>query len=134
MQTIYIDTSKSPRTSLIRSLDSTTPAQMLDVVSGDVMPLTIRFSDSTVVSSSVTQLTASIGLYSGGTYCSSSNWFLSSSWGVTGSIFLSSSALNSALGSSESVTATFTVKVSDRRYGSVNTYLLTPITIWKNIA
>jgi hypothetical protein len=134
--TLYIDGTKSPKSSLVQS-GSSNPIQLQDVVAGDQMALGFTFVDASNgvdgrISGSEFSIKAAIGSYTSGIYASSSLWTYSSSiW--TGSIDLNNSFMSSALSGKTSISAVFEVQVSDSNYQTTRSYCQAPITVYQQI-
>lgn len=108
--TLYVDTSKAPNANPVLSLANNNPDDsVLSFVSGDKVPVNIVFVnggdyDTSVVvtGSSSSSYYLAIGTPTGTTpYTSTTRFYISQSWGITGSIDLSVGGVTGSFSSTD---------------------------------
>jgi hypothetical protein len=139
MANYFISLDKPANQNPVSTVSNTTPDGDIFFVYGDVVPITIQFLKNNSVDTTTYVVTGSasssfflgIGaLGSNQPYVSTNKFFISQSYGITGSLAISSSALLSALGTSDSLTSYIQLSVF-KPSGSVNreTKMLKKVTI-----
>lgn len=138
INTLYIETSKSPRTALVTGVGSNKPVtQFQSFVSGDTINLKLFLLTSGVIDPDISGqsdvfVKAGFGQYGGSTvYASSSNWYPSASAAYTGSINTNTTAMATAMIGNESITALFEMEVTSSN--SRRTYVQTPVQIFNEV-
>jgi hypothetical protein len=129
----YIDISKSPLNSLVQSTNSTTPQNLNNVaILGDLITIGLVFTNNGAIDIGLsgvagTRLTASIGSVTEGVLVQNVNWYVSSSYGFTGSLNYGDNRLTASMSTSANKTYTLSVKANDK------TYVYSPIIVYNDI-
>jgi hypothetical protein len=131
---LYIETSKSPRSSLVAS-GSSDPLQFNDLIVGDTVNLAYVFTNNNIVdtnvSGSTVSLQSSIGNYTT-LYASSSIWIQSSSY-WTGSLSLNNAVVNAAVVGQTNLSAIFQIKAFDTNNQTTRSYAQCPVKIYNKV-
>lgn len=133
MHILYIDTSLDPKHSLVES-GSVTSTQLNSMSHNEKNDYTIIFTNNGVIDTGVsgvadTSLKIAIATKDI-VYATSSNWYVSSSYGYTGSLDLTNAtALSSSVHGNDYVNCTFVVRYYDIEDKPHN-YLRQPITVY----
>jgi hypothetical protein len=137
--TLYIETTRGARTALVRSTGSNpVGVQLNPIVSGDTVNLNLILLTDGAIDTDISGKTnftikAGFGQSGGTTYATSSNWYVSSSIGYTGSINTNTAAMSSSLIGNEAITALFEVEMINTDTNSRKTYLQTPVQIYGEV-
>jgi hypothetical protein len=137
-QTLWVDTTKSPRIALVRGETNQNPMQMNNLVVGDTLNLNLRMVANGSLDTSLNglpnyTLKVGVGNFGGTAYASSSNWYCSSSWGYTGSFDITGSTLAAAMVGKESISTILEVEFFETGSSSRKTYLQAPITLYNEV-
>lgn len=131
LKIFYIDTSKSALTSLVSSQTATTPQALNnEAILKDVIDIGIVFVADGAIDTNTdnySNLTASVGSVSEGQLVSNTNWYVSSSYGFTGSLDYGDVRLTASLGSLINKNYTFSVKANN------HTFVYSNITVYNDI-
>lgn len=139
-KTLYIETEVTdPRSRLRKGLssnsnDSVGPLVYGDTVNYNIILMTNGAIDTTLSGVDSSTVTASFG-DPNTPFVTQTNWYMSGSWGYTGSIHLSSSLLSASLASSTNDydQMLFEVQTTDTGSGDRSTVLQTTVQIYKEV-
>ena len=134
---LYVDTDKPARTSLMKSGSTSVVVQMLPIVAGDILPLKMFFLTNGQIDSEFTSglynISASLGVYGGTLYASTTDWRLMANYAWTASMDTNTGALTSSLGTSEVINAIFEVETTNNVTGTRRTFVQTPVLIYNQV-
>ena len=139
----YIDTRKSALQNPVLSVTNTTMDDSgLSFVSGDKIPIVIQFTNNGTLDTSLATTGSNSSSYfmaigdKGATtpYTSTTNFFISHSWGITGSLDLSTGGITGSFAGADDIAATLQFSVYTPS-GSNNrtTYMLRNISLYNAV-
>lgn len=139
----YIETTTGPRNALKSAMGTSNSVRVVrdssgvygDTLNINLIMMTNGVTDTDLSGAEDYAITASVGKAGGNDWCTTSNWYVSSSYGYTGSLVLSSSYLSASLASQSGDVDDCLLEVQFTHTGSgaTKTYLQTPFQVIKEV-
>ena len=136
-KTLYIDTGKSPRSSLVRALATNTPARADDIIVGDEIKYNIAFVNGGAIDGDIAgnanyTLKFEVGNLGESVLAYSDQWAVSASM-FTGSVSYATDELTGSLEGEDSINTYMEVTLTHTPTGISKKYLQVPMVVWNEV-